>query len=84
VLTLFLVIKSCWHLGLQKESNNSSLEMMLPIACECSVMHEQHDHDWFSALTILANERDIVECLNTDTIIDRFSLTSQKLQKHLK
>jgi hypothetical protein len=80
VLTLFLVIKSCWHLGLQKESNNSSLEMMLHIACECSVMHD----DWFSALTILANERDIVECLNTDTIIDRFSLTSQKLQKHLK
>jgi hypothetical protein len=45
-----------------------------------SVMHG----DWFSALTKLANERDSVECLNTDIITDRFSLSSQKLQKHLK
>jgi hypothetical protein len=83
VFTLFLVISPAGIIGLQKENNNSSLEMMLHIACECSVMHEQHD-DWFSALTVLANEHDNVECLNTDIIIDRFSLTSQKLQKHLK
>jgi len=40
--------------------------------------------DWFSALTILASERDIVDGLNTDDIIDRFALLSGKLQKHVK
>lgn len=40
--------------------------------------------DWFSALTILASERDIVDALNTEEVIDRFALLSDKLQKNLK
>jgi len=39
--------------------------------------------DWFSALTILASERDLVDGLNTDEITDRFALLSDKLQKYL-
>lgn len=39
--------------------------------------------DWFSALTVLASERDILEGLAVDTIIDRFTLLSPKLQKQL-
>ena len=37
--------------------------------------------EWFSALTILASERDIVDNSNTDEVIDRFALLSDKLQK---
>jgi hypothetical protein len=39
--------------------------------------------DWFSALTVLASERDILEGLAVDAIIDRFTLLSPKLQKQL-
>ena len=39
--------------------------------------------DWFSALTILASECDLVDGLNTDEISDRFALLSDKLQKYL-
>lgn len=39
--------------------------------------------DWFSALTVLASERDIVDCFNTKVIIDNFALTSPKLQSLL-
>ena len=39
--------------------------------------------DWFSVLTILASERDLVDGLNTDEITDRFALLSDKLQKYL-
>ena len=38
--------------------------------------------DWFSALTILASERDLVDGLSTDEITDRFALLSDKLQKY--
>ena len=40
--------------------------------------------DWFSALTILASERDIVDSLNSDEVIDQFAMLSDKLQKILK
>jgi len=40
--------------------------------------------DWFSALTILASEHDIVDGLNSDEITGRFALSSTILQKHLK
>jgi hypothetical protein len=40
-------------------------------------------NDWFSALTVLASERDILEGLAVDAIIDRFTLLSPKLQKQL-
>ena len=36
--------------------------------------------DWFSALTILASEHDIVDNLNSD-ITGRFALSSSKPQK---
>ena len=39
--------------------------------------------DWFSALTILASEHDIVDSLNSDEITGRFALSSTILQKHL-
>ena len=39
--------------------------------------------DWFSALTILANEHDIVDSLNSDENTGRFALSSTILQKHL-
>jgi len=40
--------------------------------------------DWFSALTILATERDLVDGSNTDEITDCFALLSDKLQKYLR
>jgi hypothetical protein len=39
--------------------------------------------DWFSALTILASERDITDSLPTNQIIDTFALCSTKLQNIL-
>ena len=39
--------------------------------------------DWFSALTILTSEHDIVDSLNSDEITGRFALSSTVLQKHL-
>jgi len=39
--------------------------------------------DWFSALTILASEHDIVDSLNSDETTGRFALSSTILQKHL-
>jgi hypothetical protein len=41
------------------------------------------DDDWFSALTILASERDIMDSLSTNDIIDSFALCSPKLQSIL-
>jgi len=38
---------------------------------------------WFSALTILASEHDIVDSLNSDENTGRFALLSTILQKHL-
>jgi len=46
-------------------------------------LHSTMLDDWFSALTILASERDLVDGLNTDEITDRFALLSDKLQKYL-
>jgi len=39
--------------------------------------------DWFSALMILASERDILEAIPADTIIDSFASNSGPLQKLL-
>ena len=39
--------------------------------------------DWFSALTILASEHDIIDSLNSDEITGRVALSSTILQKHL-
>ena len=39
--------------------------------------------DWFSAMTILASEHDIVDSLNSDEITSRFALSSSKIHKHL-
>jgi hypothetical protein len=39
--------------------------------------------DWFSALTILASERDITDSLPTNQIIDTFAICSTKLQNIL-
>lgn len=39
--------------------------------------------DWFSALTILASERDIVDSLSVQDIIDNFALCSNKLRTAL-
>lgn len=41
--------------------------------------------DWFSSLTVLASERDILESLQLQTkdIIDRFAMCSTKLQRLL-
>jgi hypothetical protein len=39
--------------------------------------------EWFSALTILASERDITDSLPTNQIIDTFALCSTKLQNIL-
>jgi len=41
------------------------------------------DDDWFSALTVLASERDILENFSASTIIDSFALCSPKLQNIL-
>ena len=39
--------------------------------------------DWFSSLMILASERDILEAISTDNIIDSFASNSVPLQKLL-
>ena len=39
--------------------------------------------DWFSSLLILASEKDILENIPVDKIIDRFAATSKPLQKLL-
>jgi len=43
-------------------------------------LHSTMDDECFSTLTILASERDLVDNLPTDNIIDTFALSSTKLQ----
>ena len=39
--------------------------------------------EWFSSLTILACERDILESLKVEDVVDRFALLSSSLTRHL-
>ena len=39
--------------------------------------------EWFSSLVIVANEKDIVDMIPTDSIIDCFAANSDPLQKLL-
>jgi hypothetical protein len=39
--------------------------------------------DWFSAMTILASERDVLDSLSVQEIIDNFASCSVKLKKIL-
>ena len=39
--------------------------------------------DWFSSMMILVSEKDILQTLPTDLIIDHFAMCSTKLQKQL-
>jgi len=39
--------------------------------------------DWFSALTILATESDIMDTISIDDIVNNFAQCSQRLREHL-
>ena len=39
--------------------------------------------DWFSSLMVLVSEKDVLECITIDRIIDRFATLSTPLQKLL-
>jgi hypothetical protein len=39
--------------------------------------------DWFSSLTILASEKDILDQISVETIIDKFATSSTPLSKLL-
>ena len=39
--------------------------------------------DWFSALLVLAAEKDLLDNINENDIIDRFAMCSLPLQKEL-